>query len=79
MGRITIELKSKSKRETLTKILDALEIPYVEDRNPSPSGDKFFLEPGNIVAIERSVADVKAGKAVPLTEELKKELFGNDL
>lgn len=76
MERITIELKSKRKKETLTKILDALKIPYVENKNPSPSGDKWFLEPENIAEIEKGLADVKAGRAVPLTEELKKELFG---
>jgi hypothetical protein len=53
-----------------------MEIPYVEERNPSPSGDKWFLKPKNISAIEKSIADDKGGKTVPLTEELIKELFG---
>lgn len=62
MERITIELKSKSKREMLLKILDAVGIPYSNVQNPSPSGDKWFLESGNIELLERGIADIKAGR-----------------
>lgn len=62
MERITIELKSRSKREMLLKILDAVGIPYSDQRNPSPSGDKWFLESGNIELLDKGIADLKAGK-----------------
>lgn len=62
MERITIELKSKSKRDMLLKILDAVGIPYSNEKNPSPSGDRWFLESKNIELLEKGIADVKAGR-----------------
>jgi len=68
MERITIELKSKNKREMLLKILDAVGIPYSAQENPSPSGDKWFLESGNTQMIERGIADIKAGRVTKIND-----------
>jgi len=68
MERITIELRSKSKREMLLKILDAVGIPYANARNPSPSGDKWFLESGNIELLEKGIADVEAGRVTRIKD-----------
>lgn len=68
MERITIELRSKSKREMLLKILDAVGIPYSDQQNPSPSGDKWFLESGNTGLIEKGIADIKAGRVTEIKD-----------
>lgn len=62
MEKITIELTSKSKRELLIRILDALNITYSKGDNPSPSGDRWFLDSKNIAEVEKGIADIKAGK-----------------
>ena len=68
MERITIELKSKSKREMLLKILDAVGIPYSDQQNPSPSGDKWFLESDNVRLIDKGIADIKAGRVTKIKD-----------
>ena len=68
MERITIELKSKGKRDMLLKILDAVGIPYVAQQNPSSRGDKWFLESGNIQLIEKGIADIKAGRVTEIKD-----------
>ncbi len=62
MERITIEPKSKSKRDMLVKILDAVGIPYSDVKNPSPSGDKWFLDRDNISLVKKGMSDIKNGR-----------------
>lgn len=76
MERITIELKSKSKRNTLIKILDALDIAYREDKNPSPSGDSWFLDSKNIAEVKKGLDDVKKGKVKSHTLSDIKDMLG---
>ncbi len=64
MERITIELKSKSKRDMLVKILDAIGVPYDDGKNPSPSGDKWFLDSQNISLLKKGIADANAGEVI---------------
>lgn len=61
MERITIELKSKKKLELVAKILDALDIPYIDQPNPSPSGDKWFLDSDNLKIMNKGLTSAKAG------------------
>lgn len=43
--------------------------------NISPSNDPYFNNPNNIRKILEASENVKEGKTVKLTEELRKELF----
>ncbi|MGV3763827.1 hypothetical protein [Parapedobacter sp.] len=52
----------------LLKILDAVGIPYSAQGNPSPSGDKWFLESGNLQLMERGIADIKAGRITEIKD-----------
>lgn len=60
MERITIELDSKKKMQRLLKFLEELDIPFTSGPNPSPSGDRWFLDSGNIKTLEKGIADEKA-------------------
>ena len=52
----------------LLKFLDAVGIPYSNAQNPSPSGDKWFLESGNIELLEKGIADIKAGRVTRIKD-----------
>ena len=52
----------------LLKILDAVGIPYSDEQNPSPSGDKWFLESGNTKLVEKGIADIKAGRVTRIKD-----------
>ncbi|WP_353135738.1 DUF2683 family protein [Pseudopedobacter sp.] len=66
MQKITIEIKSKS--EMLLKILDAVGIPYSDAENPSPGGDKWFLDPENIKTLKKGIEDTKAGRVTSIKD-----------
>ncbi len=68
MERITIELKSKKKLETVTKILEALNISYVEKKNPSPSGDRWFLDQDNLAELDKGLKSLKRGKITKIKD-----------
>ena len=46
--------------------------------NPSPSGDPYFANPGNVAELERRVEEIKEGnvKFTVLTPERQKEMLG---
>lgn len=62
MERITIDIRSKSKKELLIKILDALKIPYKKENHPSPSGDKWFLDLRNLAHMDEGIKQGKEGE-----------------
>ncbi|MFD1630923.1 hypothetical protein [Pseudopedobacter beijingensis] len=68
MQKITIEIKSKSKREMLLKILDAVGIPYSDVENPSSSGDKWFLDSENIKTLKKGIEDAKEGSVIRIKD-----------
>lgn len=61
MERITIELENKMKMQKLLKFLEELDIPFASGSNPSPSGDRWFLDSENIKALEKGINEEKAG------------------
>ncbi|WP_236979947.1 hypothetical protein [Membranihabitans maritimus] len=62
MVRITIELENERKTQMLLKFLEELNIPYSSEKNPSPSGDRWFSDPENINILDKGIADEKAGR-----------------
>ncbi|GAA4780526.1 hypothetical protein GCM10023231_04510 [Olivibacter ginsenosidimutans] len=80
MTTLTVHIKNKKLEKAVKAVLDALGLSYQEEKssnqNPSPSGDTWFLDPENLAQLDKGIAEIKAGKAVPYTAELKKELFG---
>ncbi len=46
-------------------------------KNPSPSGDPYFSDPRNIARILEASKQIKDGQSIPLTPELKDEIFGD--
>lgn len=44
--------------------------------NPSPSNDPYFDDPRNLEAIERGIADVKAGRVSKVSLDNIKEMLG---
>lgn len=70
MTTLRVEISNKKSEKVVLAVLKALDLRYqVEDKafttteNPSPSGDKWFLDPENIAMIEKGIADIKAGRA----------------
>ena len=49
--------ENKEQTRALKAFAKALKIKYVSDENPSPSGDEWFLNPRNIAAVEKGMAD----------------------
>ena len=68
MERIIIELKNKDKLQMLIGILNAIGIPFKKVENPSPSGDKWFLEKGNVEIIEKGIKELQSGKTTPIKD-----------
>jgi len=62
MEKIIIELTGKDKLDKLLKILEELDISYTCDSNPSPSGDRWFLDSENIDILEKGIDDEKTGR-----------------
>lgn len=62
MTRITIELNNEQEKKMLLKFLKDSKIPYQNEENPSPSGDKWFLDKGNIRILEEGIQDEKEGR-----------------
>ena len=52
--------------------------PKFQFENPSPSGDPYFANQGNVAELERRIEEIKDGKVkfTVLTQERQKELFG---
>ncbi len=44
--------------------------------NPSPSGDPWFNDPGNIASINRGIEDIKAGRCRAYSMDEIRELLG---
>ena len=79
METLIVEPQNRKQLTAIKAFLKALNVVFKEgdkSLNPSPSGDKWFLDPRNIAIVEKGIAGAKAGNTVPLTDELKKELFG---
>ncbi|WP_257666832.1 hypothetical protein [Parapedobacter tibetensis] len=71
-----VEIDYKKSEKAVLAVLKALGVRYqVEEEesataeNPSPSGDKWFLDPENMAKVKAGIADVEAGrtKAYSLT------------
>lgn len=83
MESIIIYPKNKKQLKAIEAFFEAMEIPFKKPKkkpnpnNPSPSGDPWFDDPRNLAMVEKGFADVKAGRVHVLTDELKKELFGD--
>lgn len=59
--------------------LKPLDEKIVDKENLSPSGDIYFDNPRNIAHIMKGKQQIREGKTVTLTEELRKELFGDGI
>ncbi|MGK6350329.1 hypothetical protein [Parapedobacter sp. DT-150] len=78
MTTLRVEIKNKQSEKVVLAVLKALDLRYqVENgasataENPSPSGDKWFLDPENMALVEKGIADVKAGRVTRI-EDVKK-------
>lgn len=80
MTILTVHINDEKSEKAVRAFFDALGLPYREEKargkNPSPSGDAWFLDEKNLAEIDKGIAEVKAGKSVSYTPEIKKELFG---
>ena len=70
--------QGKSLKKFIETILiskaNAVEVEVRE--NPSPSGDTWFDDPGNIASVKRGIADMKSGKSRAYSMEEIRELLG---
>lgn len=62
MTRITIDLISEKKKKQLLKLLEDLNIPYLSEDNPSPSGDSRFMDHDNIEILAKGISDERSGR-----------------
>lgn len=70
--------QGKSLKKFIETILiskaNAVEVEVRE--NPSPSGDTWFDDPGNIASVKHGIADMKSGKSRAYSMEEIRELLG---
>lgn len=80
METLIVEPKNKKQLNAIKAFLKELNVSFKSNNersaNPSPSGDAWFLDPQNVAIVEKGIEQAKKGQSVPLTDDLKKELFG---
>lgn len=59
--------------------LKSLDENMTDKESLSPSGDTYFDNPRNVSDIIRGKQQIREGKSVNLTEDLRKELFGDGI
>lgn len=81
METLIVKPKNRKQLTAIKAFLKALDVSFRKDDekslpNPSPSGDKWFLDPKNIEEVEKGMADVKAGRFTHVKKEDLKSLLG---
>ncbi len=71
-----LSIMAASQGKSLKKFIETIAVEVEVRENPSPSGDTWFDDPGNIASVKRGIADMKSGKSRAYSMEEIRELLG---
>jgi len=57
METITLHPQNKEQLNAIKAFAKALKVPLAKVKNPSPSGDEWFLKPENMAIAENAIAE----------------------
>lgn len=59
MEAVTLHPQNKEQLNAIKAFAKALKVPFAKVKNPSPSGDEWFLKPENMAIAEKAISDFK--------------------